>query len=154
MPSANKTPNLDLNQWQGNEYVKRQDFVDDNSKIDTYCKSLSDKVDNQQTEIDTIIEDYLEQLKKKRNEATKVDVIMEPGKWSDKVYSFEDTYPASQYDFTLELKFECTPQEEDAYYKASMRGGDTTVNRVRARGTQPTINIPVVLVLTKKAGAI
>mgnify|MGYP003372907328 FL=1 len=34
MPSEIKTPNIGLNQWQGNEYVKRQDFVDDNNKID------------------------------------------------------------------------------------------------------------------------
>ena len=36
MPSTNKTPNLQLNQWAGNEYVKRQDFVDDNNKIDEW----------------------------------------------------------------------------------------------------------------------
>ena len=34
MPSANKTPNIGLNQWQGNEYPKRQDFVDDNAAVD------------------------------------------------------------------------------------------------------------------------
>ncbi|QAT40824.1 hypothetical protein [Clostridium sp. JN-9] len=35
MPSVNKTHNIGLNQWQGNEYPKRQDFVDDNLLIDT-----------------------------------------------------------------------------------------------------------------------
>lgn len=34
MPSLNKTPNIGLNQWNGNEYPKRQDFADDNVKID------------------------------------------------------------------------------------------------------------------------
>lgn len=34
MPSVNKTENLGLNLWQGNEYVKREDFVEDNKKID------------------------------------------------------------------------------------------------------------------------
>lgn len=34
MPSANKTEHYGLNQWQGNEYPKRQDFVDDNAIID------------------------------------------------------------------------------------------------------------------------
>ncbi|HAR86519.1 MAG TPA: hypothetical protein DCR69_12380 [Clostridium sp.] len=34
MPSANKTPNIGLNNWEGNEYVKRQDFINDNLKID------------------------------------------------------------------------------------------------------------------------
>lgn len=38
MPSANKTELLQLNQWQGNEPPKRQDFVDDNKKIDDKMK--------------------------------------------------------------------------------------------------------------------
>ncbi|MCF6466334.1 hypothetical protein [Clostridium sp. Cult2] len=40
MPSEIKTPNIGLNQWQGNEYPKRQDFVDDNLKIDTEIGNL------------------------------------------------------------------------------------------------------------------
>ncbi len=35
MPSLNKTPDLGLNQWQGNEYPKREDFASDNEKIDS-----------------------------------------------------------------------------------------------------------------------
>ena len=42
MPSENKTPNIGLNQWQGNEYPKRQDFVDDNLLIDTKIKEIAD----------------------------------------------------------------------------------------------------------------
>lgn len=34
MPAKNKTKHLELNAWQGNEYVKREDFVSDNVKID------------------------------------------------------------------------------------------------------------------------
>lgn len=39
MPSANKTT-IGLNQWQGNEYPKRQDFVDDNQIIDDEIGNL------------------------------------------------------------------------------------------------------------------
>ncbi len=34
MPANNKTTNIDLNQWQTNEYPKRDDFNLDNTKID------------------------------------------------------------------------------------------------------------------------
>lgn len=34
MPSENKTTNIGLNQWQGNENLRRQDLVDDNAAID------------------------------------------------------------------------------------------------------------------------
>lgn len=42
MPSANKTPNYELNQWQGNEYIKRQDLSDDNAAIDAAIKARAD----------------------------------------------------------------------------------------------------------------
>ena len=46
MPSKNKTENLQLNAWEGNEYVKRIDFVEDNTKIDKAYADLKGKVDN------------------------------------------------------------------------------------------------------------
>lgn len=47
MPSENKTPNYGLNQWKGNEYVKRKDFVEDNLKIDTELKKVEQKIVSQ-----------------------------------------------------------------------------------------------------------
>ncbi|MDF2546155.1 MAG: PaBG [Anaerosolibacter sp.] len=44
MPSINKTPNLGLNQWGGNENPKRQDFVDDNATIDAAVKANTDAI--------------------------------------------------------------------------------------------------------------
>ncbi len=45
MPSENKTLNYGLNQWQGNEYPKRQDFVNDNLIIDTEIKKAISKAE-------------------------------------------------------------------------------------------------------------
>jgi hypothetical protein len=42
MPAANKTDNIELNQWLGNEYPKREDFNADNLKIDTAIKAVQD----------------------------------------------------------------------------------------------------------------
>ena len=44
MSSGNKTPNLQLNQWKGNEYLKRTDFIEDNKKIDDAYKELKDSI--------------------------------------------------------------------------------------------------------------
>lgn len=49
MPSQNKTPYLSLNQWEGNEYPKRIDFVDDNLKIDTALNNISIEVESKET---------------------------------------------------------------------------------------------------------
>lgn len=46
MPSEYKTKNLNLNQWAGNEYAKRQDFVDDNKKIDDAIGELKNSIGN------------------------------------------------------------------------------------------------------------
>lgn len=46
MSSENKTPNLELNQWSGNEYPKRTDFIEDNKKIDEAYKELKDNIKN------------------------------------------------------------------------------------------------------------
>lgn len=43
MPAAIKTPNIGLNQWSGNEYVKRSDFVEDNRIIDEEMGKLAKK---------------------------------------------------------------------------------------------------------------
>lgn len=42
MPAAAKTPNIQLNQWLGNEYPKRLDFNEDNLAIDTAIKAVQD----------------------------------------------------------------------------------------------------------------
>jgi len=44
MSSKNKTLNLELNQWNGNEYPKRSDFIEDNKKIDEAYKELKDSI--------------------------------------------------------------------------------------------------------------
>lgn len=49
MPSANKTPNINLSQWAGNEYVKRQDFCNDNLIIDKEVGELKTNLGNKET---------------------------------------------------------------------------------------------------------
>ena len=46
MPSKNKTPNLKLNNWTGNEYVKREDFSSDNVILDEAIGDLKNEVKN------------------------------------------------------------------------------------------------------------
>lgn len=50
MPSKNKTTNLGLNQWLGNEYVKRTDFNEDNKKIDEAYEKLKKEIESKATD--------------------------------------------------------------------------------------------------------
>ena len=67
MPSENKTPNIGLNQWQGNEYPKRQDFVDDNLLIDTKIKENADNIKALDQSVNTHLAENVQQF------ATKMD---------------------------------------------------------------------------------
>lgn len=46
MPSAKTTPNLGLNAWEGNETVRREDFYNDNQKIDKAVGDLKTAMEN------------------------------------------------------------------------------------------------------------
>lgn len=73
MPSSKKTPNIGLNDWTGNEYVKRQDFCDDNNKIDTEIGKLKESIKN----IDLV--DSKVQVEDKNNKftATTLDKVLD-----------------------------------------------------------------------------
>ncbi len=51
MPSTNKTTNYALNQWSGNEYPKRTDFVQDNIIIDGILKKHEDAISENTSEL-------------------------------------------------------------------------------------------------------
>ena len=46
MPSAKTTPNLGLNAWEGNETVRREDFYNDNQKVDKAVGDLKTAMEN------------------------------------------------------------------------------------------------------------
>lgn len=61
MPSVNKTTNLGLNQWAGNEYPKRLDFVEDNAAIDAAVGKLSSLVTTDKTNLVAAVNEVKEQ---------------------------------------------------------------------------------------------
>lgn len=69
--------------------------------------------------------------------------------WSNKTYSFETTYPNSQYDITISVAPTATTAEYDAFSKAKICG-DATQNIITALGTIPTIAIPVIIKVVSK----
>ncbi len=79
-----------------------------------------------------------------------IETTMLASKWQDKVYSFEDIYPASEYDFDLQLKFGATKEQIEVWSFASINGGDINLNRVEANGIVPKIDIPVIISYRKK----
>lgn len=74
-------------------------------------------------------------------------LIMSAANWNveAKTYSFEDMYPAAEYDIELDIDGDViTVEQLDAFNGARMVSSATT-NMVKAFGEVPTVDIPVIL---------
>lgn len=79
-----------------------------------------------------------------------VTATLSAASWTNQTYSFESTYPNATYDITVEIDGDsCTSEQCEAWDAAAIKGSSTT-NKIKAFGTVPTIDIPIVLVYTKK----
>ena len=69
--------------------------------------------------------------------------------WSNGVYSFESTYPASIYDLEVALNSTAATAQAEAFNGAQI-AGSVTANVVKAYGIVPTVDIPVMLKVVTK----
>lgn len=74
MPSVNKTPTIGLNKWEGHEYFKRQDFVDDNVIIDNKIKEIIDKIGDLNNLSTTNKTNLVEALNELKSSLSKIDL--------------------------------------------------------------------------------
>lgn len=144
-----KLQETDFTNWSD---TQKQAFTDWFERIKGLLST--DQAGNLQTQIDstnsnlTKVEARVAKLESER--VKDIETTMLASKWQDKVYSFEDIYPASEYDFDLQLKFGATKEQIEAWNFASINGGDINLNRVEANGIVPKIDIPVIISYRKK----
>lgn len=215
MPSAKKTPNIQLNQWVGEEYVKRQDFVDDNLKIDTEIGELKESIKNIDlvdskvkvtdtnnkftgTTLDKVLDEIDDKIVDTSNKVDNIDFVankvkytdthtlgatdvqqavdktieksntdinnlkkavkenrtvvsstLTASKWQGNTYSFEDLYPANNYDIAIELGESATLEQAYAFADACLKGSIGT-QIITALDIVPTIDIPIIIEVFKK----
>lgn len=82
-------------------------------------------------------------------EETYTNVTMTSGGWSSSQYSFESTYPNDSYNISVSVASTATSAQFDAFGKAKIVGNASS-NVVKALGTVPTVDIPVMLKITRK----
>ncbi len=80
MSANNKTSNIGLNQWQGNEYPLRTDFNEDNTIIDTQITDLDTRVNSLESVTD---QELLEAVKNVDGSDSGLDSDLLDGKESD-----------------------------------------------------------------------
>ena len=80
---------------------------------------------------------------------TIIEYTMTASNWSDGQYSFETDYPSDRFDLYVGLNGSCTNEQETAFLKARIRGC-VSGNIAIAKGTVPTVDIPVILEVVEK----
>lgn len=78
-----------------------------------------------------------------------VSAVMSASSWNNSKYSFEAAYPSSKYDIEISLRDSCTSEQLEAFNAAKIVGSVST-NIVTAKGTVPTINIPIMIKVVTK----
>jgi len=74
---------------------------------------------------------------------------MAAANWSSGTYSFEAYYPNTQYNIEIEVAPTATLAQAKAFGKAVIVGNSST-NVVKALGTVPTVDIPIIITAEEK----
>lgn len=90
------------------------------------------------------------QIDAKANKGSIVKSTLSASGWSSGVYSFESTYPNASYDISIEPNgATITTEQYEAWSKAQVLG-NPDANTIKALGTVPTVDIPIVLSVVPK----
>lgn len=84
----------------------------------------------------------------KENKRTLVTGTLSTSGWSNGVYSFESTYPNATYDLE-QIQPTGTAEQLEAWGDAIIVG-NSSGNTIIARGTVPTVNIPIMMYVRRK----
>lgn len=81
-----------------------------------------------------------------------ISTTLSASKWdsSNKTYSFEADYPAAQYNVDISIDGDsCTDEQISAWGKAQFVGSSSG-NKLKATKEVPTVDIPIILIVSKK----
>lgn len=116
------------------------------SDFDTWFATIQDILDS-----DTAghLQNEIEDLQStKENKRTLVTSTLSTSGWSNGVYSFESTYPNATYDLE-QIQPNGTAEQLEAWGDA-MIVGNSSGNTIIARGTVPTVDIPIMMYVRRK----
>lgn len=86
----------------------------------------------------------------KSNKPSYIDKTLASSGWNDSIFSFDTDYPFASYDLKVFLSPNATDDQYKAWSKAGVNTGSETVNSIKAFGTIPTVDIPILLKVVEK----
>lgn len=116
----------------------------DNNNVTVYPQTTTDAVFGSNGETLTAL------LASKETRYIPVRYTLEVSKWSGGKYSFESTYPASQYNLDIEPDGDVMTAAQYEIFSSASLVGMMNENSIRALGTVPNINLPIILTVKPK----
>ena len=83
------------------------------------------------------------------SQAVFVNAVMESAGWTGNTYSFEDTYPSTAYDISIEVSPAATAEQFEAFGGA-MICGSAEANIATALGSKPSMDVPIIIKVVAK----
>lgn len=90
------------------------------------------------------------ELSAKENRYTSTAKVIYMTDWVNNEYSFEEDYPATNYDITVDLDWDRMNDERESAWVAARVVGSNSANKLVARNSAPTADIPVVITVTPR----
>ena len=90
------------------------------------------------------------ELSAKENRYTSTAKVIYTTDWVNNEYSFEEDYPATNYDITVDLDWDRMNAERESAWVAARVVGSNSANKLVARNSAPTADIPVVITVTPR----
>lgn len=131
--------------WSTINFFK-YDPDEDGSKTFNIKSALNDNWDEAQA----LTEELRTASDTKEIKATFTTSTMTASGWSSSEYSFEGTYPVTTYDIEIQPNGDSiTDAQMKAWNKAKVYGS-ASANKAIAKGTVPTIDIPIIIKAVEK----
>lgn len=113
--------------------------------------STNDFDDAYKQKLDNTPDDTNTALADKANKATYTETVMLASKWNKttSTYSFEDIYPAADYDIEIGPSDDATIEQMQAY-GAALIPINSGANVAVAKGEIPTVDIPLAIKVVRK----
>ncbi len=140
----------DVKLWFGQQQGNFKEWVDSQmNDTTTYINEKRAEMDGLVETAEGIIADLQAQGFENKHTVAETTLLASGWNAAEKTYSFEGTYPFSQYNIRIERSKLATEEQREALSAADIVG-DSASNVYTACGDVPTIDIPVIIGVVRK----
>lgn len=141
--------------------INELDAIVGSATLDTVSQTVTGAVNELNTSVGTLesvvgsttmtttaqtVTGAVNELNTKRSPVVSASTLAH-GTWSNGQYSFESTYPVASYRLEIELDGDNITESQMTAWTNAKVIGSATANKIYAKGTVPTVDIPIILMV-------